>query len=214
MKKILYIIIFILNINIIFADYNTSFGKLNSTDKEIVNKINTFFDSMLSLKSDFIQFNKKNIEEAKGIFYVKKPDNFKIEYTGPFRKYFIITKKLIKHYDYDLDEFSVLPKMNNDLFDLFIQQRNLESLNAEIIKIVIINENIYIYTKIISSDKENIISLTLVFDKTLKKLLSFDFQDKENDKITLKFINMEINLDLSNDLFKTKESNFNKNKRF
>lgn len=207
MKKIILFLLIIMNTA--FASYKESFDKLTKNDKIIIEKVNSYFDNLQTLKTNFLQYDNNTETMSEGIFHLKKPDKIRFEYTYPFNSLLITNGKITTYYDIDMDEISTIP--TKSVPQLLLLNSNLEKINATIISIENDETNIIINTKmLIKDDKYNV---KYYFDKNIDNITTIEFKDNNNQSITLNLFKSEKNKELTKDLFIFKNPRlYNKNK--
>jgi outer membrane lipoprotein-sorting protein len=197
-KKILFTLIlccvFVFEVK---ADYVASYEKLNKGNQIIVNKVNEYFDSLNTFRSNFIQFNESDSSMSEGLIYVEKPDKIRFEYTNPFRTLFIKNKGIINYYDADMDELIVVPQSISPIFGLFSKQDNLKKLNSEILSVKKVENGVAVETEL--SIEDNKISITYIFDGEITTLVGLNIDNGE--KVELSFFNAELNPKLLKEIF-------------
>jgi outer membrane lipoprotein-sorting protein len=179
------------------ADYVASYEKLNKDNRTIINRVNKYFDSIGTFRSNFIQFNESDSSMSEGLIYVEKPDKIRFEYTNPFRTLFIKNKGIINYYDVDMDELIVVPQSISPIFELFSKQDNLEKLNSEILSVKRMENGIAVETKLTIGDDK--IGLTYIFNNEITMLVGLNITNGE--KIELSFFNVELNPKLPKKIF-------------
>ena len=193
MKKLFVFFIFLF-INDCIAK-NSTYSNLF---KEYINNTET-------IKSNFIQFDKNSSSMSEGIFYLKKPDKVRFEYTHPFRTLLIANGRVLTYYDIDLDEISTIPTKNTPI-NVF--------LNFDLEKINIIDtknngKNVIIETSINVADVIYYVNYT--FDKDIKNLISINFKN-EDEELDIDFFETELNTELDKKIFTFKSPRLYKRK--
>lgn len=205
------IILFLLFINNTFASYNESVNKLTAEEQKIINKANTYFNNLQTLQSNFYQYDDNSGKMAEGKLYIQKPKKLRFEYTHPFNTLLITNNNVTTYYDKDLDEISTFITKSLPISFLFNEKSNLESINAEIIKINKEDNKITIYT--ISIIDKNKFNINYTFDKNITNLQEINFQDENGQNITITLFNTQLNKELDKNLFIFKNPRLYKNRK-
>jgi outer membrane lipoprotein-sorting protein len=172
------------------ADYTNSYNRLSKDDQAKINRINRYFDSIRTFKSNFIQFNENDSRMSEGVIHIEKPDKIRFEYTNPFKTLFIKNKGVINYYDIDMDELVVVPQSVNPVFELFSKQDNLAKLNSEILSVRQSEDNNIIVETRLKFD-DNAMGIMYIFDREITALVGLNIDN--GDKIELSFFNAEVN---------------------
>lgn len=205
------IILFLLFINNTFASYNESVNKLTVEEQKIINKANTYFNNLQTLQSNFYQYDDNSGKMAEGKLCIQKPKKLRFEYTHPFNTLLITNNNVTTYYDKDLDEISTFTTKSLPISFLFNEKSNLESINAEIIKINKEDNKITIYT--ISIIDKNKFNINYTFDKNITNLQEINFQDENGQNITITLFNTQLNKELDKNLFIFKNPRLYKNRK-
>lgn len=169
------------------------------------NLFKEYIDNTDTIKSNFIQFDKNSSSMSEGVFYLKKPDKVRFEYTHPFRTLLIANGRVLTYYDIDLDEISTIPTKNTPI-NVF--------LNFDLEKINIIDtknngKNVIIETSINVADVIYYVNYT--FDKDVKNLISLNFRNNE-EELDIDFFDTELNVELDKKTFTFKSPRLYKRK--
>jgi outer membrane lipoprotein-sorting protein len=180
------------------ANFESSYQKLNKTNRYRIDKANTYFDLINTFKSNFLQFNENDSSMSEGIIYVEKPDKIRFEYTNPFNTIFIKNKGIINYYDVDLDELMVVPQSVSPIFKLLSQQPNLRTLNSSILSVENDSEgNILINTE--ATLDTNKVRILYIFDGQIQNLIGLNIDTGE--VIELSFFDTTINQNIDRKKF-------------
>lgn len=209
MKTIL--ILFLFFINNVFASYNESVNKLTVEEQNVINKINTYFNSLQTLQSNFYQYDDNSGKMAEGKLYIQKPKKLRFEYMHPFNTLLITNSNVVTYYDKDLDEISTFTTKSLPISFLFNEQSNLESINAEIIKIKKEDNKTIVYT--VSLIDKNKFNINYTFNKNITILQEINFQDENGQNITITLFNTQLNKELNKNLFIFKNPRLYKNRK-
>ena len=163
-------------------------------DNNIVELFKNYINNLNTMKSNFIQFDKNSSSMSEGVFYIKKPDKVRFEYTNPFRTLLIANGRVLTYYDIDLDEISTIPTKNTPI-NVF--------LNFDLEKINIIDtkdngKNVVVETSINVADVIYYVNYT--FDKDVKNLISLNFKNNE-EELDIDFFETELNVELDKKTF-------------
>ena len=174
-------------------------------DNNIVELFKNYINNLNTMKSNFIQFDKNSSSMSEGVFYIKKPDKVRFEYTNPFRTLLIANGRVLTYYDIDLDEISTIPTKNTPI-NVF--------LNFDLDKINIIDtknngKNVIIETSINVADVIYYVNYT--FDKDVKNLISLNFKNNE-EELDIDFFETELNVELDKKTFTFKSPRLYKRK--
>ncbi|MDR2777305.1 MAG: outer-membrane lipoprotein carrier protein LolA [Rickettsiales bacterium] len=181
------------------TEYTSSLGRLGAADRKQVKRADDYFRNINTVKSDFYQFNSIDQGSSMGTFQVAKPNKFRFEYLNSPRSLFISNGGVTTYYDMELDEISVLPASKIPLVLLLSGQSGLEDLNSEILGVNYVGDNCVITTRILLDDIEY--GVEYVFDRKIENLREIHIVIEEEQKITLRLINTEINSVLDKDVF-------------
>lgn len=176
--------------------------QLTADQQKIIEKIETYFNSIRTIKSKFYQIS-DNGGTAQGDFYVMKPNKMRLEYQPPHPieviadgYYLIFHDKKLEQVTYlDLDEnpASMILKEN---FSFKTEDVTITDMTTEpgIITVSVIKKSLPSAGKIILIFKDNPLSLRqwkVIDAQQISTLVTLD--------------NMETNISLDNTLFKFKD---------
>jgi outer membrane lipoprotein-sorting protein len=180
-------------------EYRSSLSKLSVADRNLVYRINKYFEDISTIKSDFYQFNSVDQSSSEGTFKMARPGKFRFEYLSSPRSLFISSGGVTSYYDIELDEVSVLPVSKVPLVYLLSGQRGLEDLDSKILKVSCSEIGCTAVTEVMLDDVDY--KVEYVFDTSIKNLVAINITIDDEQKISLKFVNTEINLALDNNVF-------------
>jgi outer membrane lipoprotein-sorting protein len=179
--------------------YTSSLSGLGTTGRTVVNKANAYFRNIKTIKSDFYQSNGPGQNDSWGTFQISRPGKLKFEYISPPKSLFISNGGVINYYDQELDEISVLPASKIPLVFLLDNGQSLENLDSDILGVTCSRESCIIITEVIEDEMDY--RIEYIFDKKVENLLEIAIMVDDDQRISLKLVNTEINLNIDEKVF-------------
>lgn len=181
-----------------FAGYRDSIEKLNGDKIKIVDKINTFFKGIETIKTNFVQFSEIDQSMSEGELYISRPKKIRCEYKNPVKILLISDGGNLVYFDMDLDEISTIPWSQNPISFLMESNNGLDSLDSDIIGVK--NDDGWILkTKVNINDIDY--TIEYFFDKNISKIRGISIDYGGGQKVSLSFSNTEINKQIDRNLF-------------
>lgn len=181
-----------------FAGYRDSIKKLSKDKIEIVEKINTFFKDIKTIKTNFIQFSEIDQSMSEGELYIARPKKIRCEYKNPVKILLISNGGNLVYFDMDLDEISTIPWSQTPISFLMESNNGLDSLNSAIIGVE--NDGGWrLKTKVNINDVDY--TIEYFFDKNISKIREINIDYGGGQKVSLNFQNMKINKPIDRNLF-------------
>lgn len=97
----------------------------------LAGSLDQYFANIKTIKANFSQTlvqGKDQLQNTRGILYVKSPDNFRLEYTAPYVQIYVADGKNLWQYDEDLEQVIVKPQgqiLANSPITLLSNTKNL-----------------------------------------------------------------------------------------
>ena len=158
-----------------FVFFSLDFSFSQEIDYDVVKKIQNYLNKITYLKAGFLQDDIKNSKLSEGVFYLRRPNKLKIDYTNPFKATLSINDKNITYYDAELEEKYTLKTSKTPL--KFFLRKKIELTNKNL-KIT------YFYTD------ANYTEIGITENKNTKDILYLKFK---NNPLTL--TNMRLKTD-------------------
>lgn len=200
MKDFFNIVLFILvfTFESAFAGYQNSIRIFSKDKIEIVEKINTFFRDIRTIKTNFVQFSEIDQSISEGELYIARPKKIRCEYKNPIKILLISNGGNLVYFDMDLDEISTIPWSQTPISFLMESNNGLDSLDSDIIDLN--NDKGWrLKTKVNINDINYMVEY--FFDKNISKIREITIDYGGGQRVSLSFSNMEINEPIDRDLF-------------
>lgn len=162
--------------------------------KRALNEIDVYLSSLDSVRMQFLQFD-SNLEEKRGVLYIKKPGKLRIEYVGDEREIIVLKKKLVMYYNSVLKETNYLPA-DTLVLSLLAEKRFTLAGNAQKLKISEDSKSYYATFKLADNTNRDI---TMIFAKHPLLLRSITFSE-EGNILSVDFLKIE-KLKISEEVF-------------
>lgn len=186
MKKflLLYLLLTSFNINIQASDIK-------------IQDIENYLNSIKTFKADFLQEDSLN-NTVKGVIYIKKPAQFRLETFEPSHTVLVGDKSLVIYHDYELNE-TTHTTPNNGAISLLVED-NI-NFNSKKVKIKSFkNTNSTIEIEFIDNSQPDLGTMTVLFSKDPIELRQIRVSQNDS-KLIMNLYNRKTNIQLNEDNF-------------
>jgi outer membrane lipoprotein-sorting protein len=152
-------------------------------------------NALRSYKAEFIQYNGDG-SQARGVFYMKRPNHLKFLYTEPAGSVILGKKGFLILYDATQDEEMTLDLENTPA--KFLLQENISlSKSVKLQEFYQTKDR----TVFVASDLDDTIQMTLFFDLNVEFLLGWQVKDIQGNLTTILLLHPEMNPVISEEIF-------------
>lgn len=176
--------------------------KLTEEELRIIGKIETYFNSIRTIKSKFYQVS-DNGSSAEGDFYVMKPNKMRLEYQPPHPVEVIADGYYLIFHDKKLDQVTYLNLDENPAS--MILKENFSFKTDDVTVTDITSEPGLITISAVKKSQPTAGRITLIFKENPISLKQWQVTDAQQITTLITLDNMEVNSTLDNQLFKFKD---------
>ena len=191
-------LIFLFSAFVLFSGMSAMAQTTGQTPAEIVQKAESYLNSLKTLKANFTQMAQWNQTNVTGDFYLSRPGKLRFDYDPPVEDFIVADGNFIFYYDGEQEQQSNAP-IGATLADFLL--RDPISLSGKI-SVSNVEETLSDYfITLVQTEDPHAGSLTLVFKKepfTLNRWIVVDGQGLQT-QVALK--NIETGMPLDRDMF-------------
>jgi len=176
--------------------------QLTADQQKIIEKIETYFNSIRTIKSKFYQIS-DNGGTAQGDFYVMKPNKMRLEYQPPHPIEVIADGYYLIFHDKKLEQVTYLDLDENPAS--MILKENFSFKTEDVTITDMTTEPGIITVSVIKKSLPSAGKITLIFKDNPLSLRQWRVTDAQQISTLVTLNNMETNISLDNTLFKFKD---------
>ncbi|MBR1945137.1 MAG: outer membrane lipoprotein carrier protein LolA [Alphaproteobacteria bacterium] len=176
--------------------------QLTADQQKIIEKIETYFNSIRTIKSKFYQIS-DNGGTAQGDFYVMKPNKMRLEYQPPHPIEVIADGYYLIFHDKKLEQVTYLDLDENPAS--MILKENFSFKTEDVTITDMTTEPGIITVSVIKKSLPSAGKITLIFKDNPLSLRQWRVTDAQQISTLVTLDNMETNISLDNTLFKFKD---------
>ena len=176
--------------------------QLTADQQKIIEKIETYFNSIRTIKSKFYQIS-DNGGTAQGDFYVMKPNKMRLEYQPPHPIEVIADGYYLIFHDKKLEQVTYLDLDENPAS--MILKENFSFKTEDVTITDMTTEPGIITVSVIKKSLPSAGKITLIFKDNPLSLSQWRVTDAQQISTLVTLDNMETNISLDNTLFKFKD---------
>jgi outer membrane lipoprotein-sorting protein len=151
--------------------------KEKNSDQDYIKQIEDYFNSIKTLKADFVQVDKTG-RESFGVFLLKRPSKIKMDYRKPATHVVIAKNNKVIHFDKELNEKTVTSMYSSPL--AFFMESTIRLKDA--VKILsIVDEHGILSITFCKKDPDIDGAITMVFQKNPFMLLKWEIFNTKKD---------------------------------
>lgn len=170
---------------------------LNAQEQAVVKKLQTYLDSIKTLKSKFTQFS-SNGAFADGIVYLERPGKMRLIYSPPTKLEMIVRRGTIIHHDMEYKQVSYYPLSTTPLAILLEEKLDL---SKDIQAVGLYQSPGVIELTLENQEDPGMGSVTLIFDDKPLALKKWSVTDAQGVVTSVALLDPVIGLPLGNDIF-------------
>lgn len=178
-------------------------------NREILKKVESAYNSMKTIKSEFAQFNSKIKDDLQtGTLYISRPGKMRLVYQkGSPLEFYAVNGYLVYH-DKDLKEVNYFHLDQTPVS--WILKEKLKFDDPEFLVTSVQDVLDEYKVSAIKSGAEELGTLTLIIDKETLTLKQWEIVDMEGIKSTVSLFNIKQNVSIDNSLFMFQNPYINK----
>ncbi|MEP3248447.1 MAG: outer membrane lipoprotein carrier protein LolA [Sneathiella sp.] len=174
-----------------------SAAPLTTSDKQDIQRVETYLNGISSLKAKFLQVNSEG-QIAEGDVYMRRPGRMRIEYQPPAQILVVADGTWLVLHDKELEETNRLPLYSTPVSVLLKENVRLE---GDVTVVSVEKEGNTLRLNIIDSEEPDEGGITLVFEDKPLKLRKWLVTDAQGNTTSVALSDMERGLELKAELF-------------
>jgi outer membrane lipoprotein-sorting protein len=178
--------------------------KLNGDNKEIVTRVEEYFNSIRTLKAEFMQ-TLSNGSNTNGTLFIKRPGKMRLEYAPPNRDLLVSDGLFVHAWDSQAKTSSSVP-LGRSLADIIL--RDPLKLSGDIAVKEIRQFPNMIEIDIVQANDPSMGLITLEFQDSPLQLKNWRVKDGQGAQTRVSLYNEQVNQDIPSGTFAYKNPNF------
>ncbi len=174
-----------------------SAAPLTTSDKQDIQRVETYLNGISSLKARFLQVNSEG-QIAEGDVYMHRPGRMRIDYQPPAQILVVADGTWLVLHDKELEETNRLPLYSTPVSVLLKENVRLE---GDVTVVSVEKEGNTLRLNIIDTDEPDEGGITLVFEDKPLKLRKWLVTDAQGNTTSVALSDMERGLKLKAELF-------------